>query len=153
VTWTTPREFICEQPSSLITDFVSPTQQAHLLAVFAGVAVLIACLGLFALSASAAERRIKEIAVRKAMGASTAQVMRLLVWQFCQPVVWANLIAWPVAGLVMNRWLRGFAYHIDLDVWVFVASACLALTIALLTVSVHCFLVARAKPVASLRYE
>jgi len=129
------------------------TQQAHLLAVFAGVAVLIACLGLFALSASAAERRTKEIAVRKAMGASTAQVMRLLVWQFCQPVVWANLIAWPVAGLVMNRWLRGFAYHIDLDVWFFVASACLSMTIALLTVSVHCFLIARAKPVASLRYE
>lgn len=129
------------------------TQQAHLLAVFAGVAVLIACLGLFALSASAAERRTKEIAVRKAMGASTAQVMRLLVWQFCQPVVWANLIAWPVAGVVMNRWLRGFAYHIDLNVWFFVASACLALAIALLTVSVHCLLVARAKPVASLRYE
>jgi putative ABC transport system permease protein len=129
------------------------TQQAHLLAVFAGVAVLIACLGLFGLSASVAERRTKEIALRKAMGASTAQVMRLLVWQFCQPVLWANLIAWPVAGLVMNRWLRGFAYHIDLDVWFFMASTCLALTIALLTVSVHCFLVARAKPVASLRYE
>jgi putative ABC transport system permease protein len=129
------------------------TQQAHLLAVFAGVAVLIACLGLFALSASEAERRTKEIALRKAMGASTAQVMRLLVWQFCQPVLWANLIAWPVAGLVMRGWLRDFAYHIDLDVWVFVASACLGLTIALLTVSVHCFLVARAKPVASLRYE
>ena len=129
------------------------TQQAHLLAVFAGVAVSIACLGLFALSASAAERRTKEIAIRKAMGASTAQVMRLLVWQFCQPVVWANLIAWPVAGWVMNRWLRGFAYHIDLEVWYFVASACLALTIALLTVSVHCFLIARAKPITSLRYE
>jgi putative ABC transport system permease protein len=129
------------------------TQQAQLLAAFAGVAVLIACLGLFALSASAAERRTKEIAVRKAMGASTAQVMRLLVWQFCQPVVWANLIAWPVAGWVMNRWLSGFAYHVDLDVWFFVASACLALTIALLTVSAHCFLVARAKPAVSLRYE
>jgi putative ABC transport system permease protein len=129
------------------------TQQAHLLAVFAGVAVLIAGLGLFALSASAAERRTKEIAVRKAMGASTAQVMRLLVWQFCQPVVWANLIAWPVAGLVMNRWLHGFAYHIDLEVWLFAASACLAFAIALITVSVHCFLVARAKPVSSLRYE
>ena len=129
------------------------TQQAHLLAVFAAVAVLIACLGLFALSASAAERRTKEIAIRKAMGGSTAQVMRLLVWQFCQPVVWANLIAWPVAGWVMNRWLHGFAYHIDLEVWFFVASASLALTIALLTVSIHCFLIARAKPVASLRYE
>jgi len=129
------------------------TQHAHLLAVFAAVAVSIACLGLFALSASAAERRTKEIAIRKAMGGSTAQVMRLLVWQFCQPVVWANLIAWPVAGWVMNRWLRGFAYHIDLEVWFFVASGCLALTIALLTVSAHCFLIARAKPVASLRYE
>jgi putative ABC transport system permease protein len=54
---------------------------------------------------------------------------------------------------VMNRWLSGFAYHVDLDVWFFVASACLALTIALLTVSAHCFLVARAKPAVSLRYE
>ena len=80
-------------------------------------------------------------------------IVRLLLRQFAKPVLWANLIAWPVTAYVMNRWLQGFAYHVNLDVWLFPAAAALALVIALATVSTQSIRVARAKPVVALRYE
>ena len=121
--------------------------------VMACVAVLLACLGLIGLSASTTDRRTKEIGVRKAMGADTNQIVWLLVWQFTKPVLWATLIAWPASAYLMSRWLAGFAYHIDLTPWPFVASAALALLVALVTVCAHCYSVARAKPILALRYE
>lgn len=121
--------------------------------VFAVVAALLACLGLIGLSASATERRTKEIGIRKAMGAGTGDIVRLLVWQFCKPVLWANVIAWPIAWFLMNRWLHGFARHADLTPWMFMAAGAIALIIALLTVSGQSFFAARAKPVTALRYE
>lgn len=133
--------------------YLSILRQVQMLGIFSGIAMLLACLGLIGLSISAAGRRTKEIGIRKAMGAGTSEVMRLLVWQFLQPVLWANLIAWPIAAYVMNRWLNGFAYHIDLSPWLFIGATAVALAIALLTVSAHCYLVARAKPVTALRYE
>lgn len=144
------RLFLEQRVQSL---YVDVTDQSRLLAAFSAVALIIACSGLFGLSAFSTERRIKEIGVRKAAGAGTLQVMRLLAWQFTRPVLLANLIAWPVAGLIMNRWLHGFAYHIALSPWLFVSATGLALLVALFTVSVHCYLVARAKPVVALRYE
>jgi putative ABC transport system permease protein len=96
---------------------------------------------------------MKEIGVRKAMGAGNAQIVMLLLWQFAQPVLWANVIAWPVAWWLMRRWLSGFAYHIDLHWWVFAAASAGALAIALLTVAGQAFLTARQKPVLALRYE
>jgi putative ABC transport system permease protein len=119
----------------------------------AGLAVVIAALGLFGLSAHSAEQRTKEIGIRKSMGAGTGDIMRLLMWQFTKPVLWANLIAWPSAWFLMSRWLQGFAHHVNMQPQLFAASSALALVIALLTVSIHCWLVARAKPVAALRYE
>lgn len=133
--------------------YLSMLREAQTFGVFSVVAILIACLGLLGLSASLAERRTKEIGIRKAMGASTASVMYLLAVQFVKPVLYANLLAWPIAGLAMNRWLQGFAYHIDLSPWLFIGATGVALAIALLTVSLHCYLVARAKPVLALRYE
>ena len=127
--------------------------QGTALAVCAGLAILIACLGLFALAAFTTERRTKEIGVRKAMGASTFDVVRLLVWQFTQPVLWANLLAWPLAWWAMRSWLDGFAYRVDLPPWLFLAAAAAAVLIAWLTVSIHAWLVARARPVLALRYE
>jgi putative ABC transport system permease protein len=127
--------------------------QAIAIAVGAGLAILIACLGLFGLAAFTTERRTKEIGVRKAMGASTFDVVRLLLWQFTQPVLWANLIAWPLAWWAMRRWLDGFAYRVDLPAWLFLAAATAAVLIAWLTVSIHSWLVARARPVLALRYE
>ena len=133
--------------------YAADLKQAQIFALFAGVAVLLACLGLFGLSASTTERRVREIGLRKAMGASSGDVMRLLLWQFTQPVLWASLLAWPVVGWLMNRWLDGFAYRIDLELWVFVMATVSAIFVAVITVASHCYLVARAKPAAALKAE
>ncbi len=137
----------------LLLQYLDTVIQGAFIAVCAAVAVSIACLGLFALSAYTAERRTKEIGIRKAMGASSSDILRLLLWQFTRPVLLANLIAWPVGYAVMNWWLRGFAYHVDPSLLTFVAAALAAVLIALVTVSVQSVLVARAKPVTALRYE
>jgi putative ABC transport system permease protein len=123
------------------------------LTIGAAVAVIIACLGLVGLSASLAERRTKEIGIRKAMGANTADILRMLLWQFTQPVLASIAVAWLVAGLFMNHWLHGFAEHVALDPGLMATAAAAGLLIALATVSIHCYLIARARPVAALRYE
>jgi putative ABC transport system permease protein len=135
------------------TMYLAMLREAQLFGVFALVAIVLACLGLLALAASIAERRTREIGIRKALGADTSNVIHLLLRQFTMPVLWANLFAWPVTALAMHHWLQGFAYHVDLAVWLFPAAAALALLIALLTVTTHSILVARAPPVAALRYE
>ena len=128
-------------------------RQGELLAVFAGVAVLLACLGLFGLSVATGERRIKEVGVRKAMGAAVLQVAALLLWQFSRPVLLANLVAWPAAFWLMRRWLSAFAYHVELQWWVFAGASTGALLVALLAVGGQALLAARQKPVLALRYE
>ena len=135
---------------SLYQDVIT---QEIALSICSGLAILIACLGLFALAAFITERRTKEIGVRKAMGASTFDVVRLLLWQFTKPVLWANLVAWPLAFWAMDHWLRGFAYRVDLPPWLFLAASVVAVLIAWITVSTHAWLVARAKPAMALRYE
>jgi putative ABC transport system permease protein len=127
--------------------------QGTTVAVCAGLAVLIACLGLFALSAYTTERRTKEIGVRKAMGADTLQVVLLLLWQFTTPVLVATAVAVPLGVLAMSWWLRGFVYHAPLSAWVFVLAALAGVAIAWCTVSWQSFTVARAKPAGALRYE
>ena len=144
------RQFYDEYVQTL---YLSLTRQRAIFGVFALVAMLLAGLGLFGLAGFTVERRTREIGVRKAMGAETGDVARLLLWQFAKPVLWANVIAWPVAGYIMYRWLLGFAYRIDLEPWLFAAASLTALAIAMLTVSTHSILVARANPVAALRYE
>jgi putative ABC transport system permease protein len=79
--------------------------------------------------------------------------MRLLLWAFSKPVIWASLLAWPVAAWIMNRWLQEFVYRVDLGWWLLLAASLLALAITLATVSGHSYLVARAKPWRALRYE
>ena len=135
---------------SLYKDVIT---QEIALSICSGLAILIACVGLFALAAFITERRTKEIGVRKAMGASTADVVRLLLWQFTKPVLWANLVAWPLAFWAMDHWLRGFAYRVDLPPWLFLVSSVVAVLIAWGTVSTQAWLVARAKPATALRYE
>jgi putative ABC transport system permease protein len=144
------RRFLSQRLQDMYADIIL---QGTAISLGTGLAVVIAALGLFGLSAHSTEQRTKEIGIRKSMGAGTGDIMRLLMWQFTKPVLWANLIAWPVAWYFMSRWLQGFAHHVNMQPLLFAASSVLALVIALVTVSVHCWLVARAKPVAALRYE
>jgi putative ABC transport system permease protein len=133
--------------------YASVSLQSTVISLGAGVALVIAALGLFGLSAHSAEQRTKEIGIRKAMGASSGDIVRLLLVDFSRPVLFANLIAWPAAWWAMSQWLSGFANHVDLPLWLFLASGGLALVIACVTVFAHAILVARATPVTSLRYE
>ena len=121
--------------------------------LFALLAIIVACLGLFGLAAFVAEQRTKEIGIRKVMGASVWNLVRLLSIDFVVLVALANLIAWPVAYYGMDRWLRDYAYRIDLEVWIFALGGMLALGIALATVGTQAFRAARANPVEALRYE
>jgi putative ABC transport system permease protein len=122
---------------------------------FALFAVLVACLGLYGLASFAAEKRTKEIGIRKVMGASVLDIIRLLVWQFSKPVLLANLIAWPVAGYFMADWLTNFPYRIDLlsSAYLFPVAGLIALIIAWATVAGHAARVARSNPIHALRYE
>lgn len=128
------------------------TQQT-LFSVFASVAILISCLGLFGLSMFMAEQRTKEIGVRKVLGASVSSLVALLSQDFLKLVGVAILIASPVAGWAMAQWLNGFAYHTTLSGWVFVLAALLAIGIALFTVSFQSIRAALVNPVKSLRSE
>jgi len=144
------RRFLSQDLQDMYADILL---QGTAISLGAGLAVVIATLGLFGLSAHSTAQRTKEIGIRKSMGAGTGDIMRLLMWQFTKPVLWANLIAWPVAWYFMSRWLQGFAQHVNMEPQLFAASSVFALVIALFTVSVHCWIVARANPVTALRYE
>jgi len=126
---------------------------AALFSVFAGLAILIACLGLFGLASFSARQRTKEIGIRKVLGASVAGIVGLLSKEFVKLVLLANLIAWPIAYFTMNNWLQDFAYRIDIGWWVFALAGGIALLIALITVSTQAIKAALANPVEALRYE
>jgi putative ABC transport system permease protein len=120
---------------------------------FSALAIFIGCLGLFGLASFAAEQRTKEIGIRKILGASSWGMVILMSKAFIKWVLVANLIAWPVAYYAMSRWLTGYAYHTTLDLWIFLVSGVLALTMALLTVSTQAIRAASANPVNALKYE
>lgn len=127
--------------------------RGQLFGTFAFLAVVIGCLGLFGLASFTAERRTKEIGIRKVLGARTQDIVRLLVWQFSKPVIIANLIAWPVAWWMMRDWLNGFDTRIALNPGLFLGAGVLAMAIAAATIIGHAVRVARANPVFALRYE
>jgi putative ABC transport system permease protein len=120
---------------------------------FTLMAIFISCLGLFGLASFTADQRTKEIGIRKVLGASIGSVVLLLSRDFTKWVILANVVAWPVAYLVMNKWLQNFAYRIGLAVWMFILAGAIALIIALMTVSTKAIRAAVADPVKSLRYE
>jgi putative ABC transport system permease protein len=144
------RRFMDQYLQGVYADLIS---QGWLLGVLAGVAAFLAGLGLFGLAAFTTEQRTKEIGVRKAMGASTADILRLLLWSFTQPVVWANVIAWPLSWWLLERWLQGFSARIALSPWFFAVAGGAALIVSALTVCGHALRVARAIPAGALRYE
>ena len=128
-------------------------KQGALFAIFVGVAILIAALGLFGLAAFTVGRRTKEIGIRKVFGARDRDVAVLLLWQFSIPVLIANVIAWPLAWYYLHGWLQGFASHIVLSPLYFAAAGIAALLIAWGTVLSHALRIARANPIHALRTE
>jgi putative ABC transport system permease protein len=121
--------------------------------IFAILAIIISCLGLFGLAAYTAERRFKEIGIRKVLGASAARITGLLSRDFLQLVAISCLVAFPVAWWAMNSWLQNYAYHIDINWWVFIIAGCLAIFIALVTVSFQAIKAAIANPIKALRRD
>jgi putative ABC transport system permease protein len=120
---------------------------------FTLLTIFIACLGLFGLASFTAERRTKEVGIRKVVGASVANIVLLLSREFLKWVLLANLIAWPLAYLILNEWLKNFSYQVDIRIWTFILSTALALAVALITVSYQSIKAALANPVESLKYE
>jgi putative ABC transport system permease protein len=128
-------------------------QHGRLFTAGALLAVGIGCLGLYGLASFSTARRVREIGIRKTLGASTGDVLRLLVGQFLRPVLLANLVAWPLAWLAMRNWLAGFDQRIALGPGYFLGATVLTLLIAVATVAGQAFAVARAEPAKALRHE
>ena len=154
------RERFPQTPFSarLAVDAIDDSLQAErrtgqLLALFAGLAIVLCALGLYGLAVFTAQRRTREIGLRKLMGARVVDILRLLLWQFSRPVLVALLLASPVAAWVARDWLEQFDVRIALTPWPFVAAGTLALLIAWLTVASHAWKVARASPALALRHE
>ena len=133
--------------------YVSERRTGRIFSAFSVLAIFIACLGLFGLTAFAAEQRTREVGIRKVLGASSSSVFLLLSREFIGWVILANILAWPAAWLIMNKWLQKFAYRISLGIVPFLISAATALVIAYLTVSWQSVKSARANPVDSIRYQ
>ncbi|MCU0236033.1 MAG: ABC transporter permease [Acidobacteria bacterium] len=128
-------------------------KQQKLATIFSGLCLLISCLGLFALASFNIEQRIKEIGIRKTLGASVVSLVLLLTRKFVFWVIAANLFAWPLTYLAMKSWLQNFAFQATIGIGIFLLSGSLAMLIAIITVGGQAARAARANPVDSLRYE
>jgi putative ABC transport system permease protein len=144
------RVFVADALDAL---YAGERRQLRLVGVFAGLAVLLSCLGLLAMSAFAAQRRARELAIRRVLGARTSHLLALLGWELLRPVAAGALVALPVSWWAMRLWLDGFSSRIDLGPAPFLLAAFAAFAIALATVAAQALKAARAAPVQALRYE
>jgi putative ABC transport system permease protein len=142
--------FLDESYASMYADV---QRMGHVFTCFAVLAIVIACLGLFGLAAFSTEQRVKEIGVRKVLGASVKGIVQMLSKDFVTLVILAFIIAAPIAWWAMRKWLEDFVYRIEIEWWVFALTFLLALAIALLTVSFQAIKAALANPINSLRNE
>jgi putative ABC transport system permease protein len=142
--------FLDEQFNS---QYASHQQFKKVFSVFTGLAIVVACLGLFGMSSFTVTQRTKEVGVRKVLGASVRDIVLLLSTDFIRLLLIANLIAWPLAYWGISMWLQNYAFSININLWLFLVPTFLVLLIALLTVSVQTIKAARANPVSSLRSE
>jgi putative ABC transport system permease protein len=133
--------------------YLAEKKTGEIFLIFSILAIIIACLGLFGLTSCIAEQRTKEMGIRKVLGASVIGIIFLLIKQFSKWVVLANLLAWPIAYIVLNRWLENFAYRTNLALWIFIFSGVISLIITLLTVSYQATKTATLNPVKTLKYE
>lgn len=136
-------------------EFRAENKMAIILAFFSALAIFVACLGLYGLASFTAEKRTKEIGIRKVMGATVVDIVRLLLWQFSKPVIVANAIAWPMMIYVMIQWLENFPYRIETSVLFIIAviASLIAVMVAWLTIGSNAAGVARKNPIQALRYE
>jgi len=142
--------FMDEQFNNLYT---GEQQTGRLSVTFSILAIVIACLGLFGLVTYAAEQRTKEIGIRKVLGANVQNILAMLSKDFLKMVIISIVIAFPIAGWVMTKWLQDFAYRVNISWWVFGFAALVTIVIALLTISFQAIKAAIANPVKSLRTE
>ncbi|WP_317169535.1 ABC transporter permease [Mucilaginibacter humi] len=133
--------------------FDNEKRQGTLAALFAGLTIFISCLGLFGLASYTAENRIKEIGVRKVLGASVTEIATLLSKDFLALVVISLVVATPIAYWAMSKWLTSYTYRVSINWWVFALAGILSIVIALITVSYQSVKAALANPVRSLRSE
>jgi putative ABC transport system permease protein len=133
--------------------YKSEQRQKAIFTIFACIAIFVACLGLFGLSAFAISQRVKEIGIRKVLGASVSSIVALLSKDFLLLVAVAALIAFPVAWFAMSRWLQDFAYRINIQLWIFLVAAIVAAVVAFFTIGLQAFKAATANPVKNLRTE
>jgi putative ABC transport system permease protein len=133
--------------------YQADSQVSRIVGALAILAIVISCLGLFGLASYSAERRTKEIGIRKVLGASVNGIVSLLSKDFLKLVLISNLIAWPLAWLSLYKWLQDFAYRVNISWWVFVLAGLASVLIAQLTVSFQAIKAAIVNPVKSLRTE
>ena len=146
--------FVASSADVRLSDYYVPDQQrARLFTMGSVLAVAIGCVGLYGLASFNTARRVREIGIRKTLGASTADILRLLVGQFLRPVALANLLAWPLAFFAMRSWLSSFDQRISLSPLYFLAATLLTLAVALTTVVGQVLVVARAEPAKALRHD
>jgi len=129
------------------------TQVSSVVAVLATLAIIISCLGLFGLASYSAERRIKEVGIRKVLGASVQNITAMLSKDFLKYVLIATVIAWPLAWFSVYKWLQDYAYRVDISWWIFIVAGLVACLIAVVTISFQAIKAATANPVTSLRSE
>jgi len=121
--------------------------------VFAAVIIFISFIGLFGLISFIASQRTREVAIRKVLGATTLELIKMLNGSFLLMVFIANLVAWPLAYVLISRWLSGYTYRIDLSIWPFAVAMLISMGITLITVSLRSYKAARTNPVDALKYE
>ncbi|MDG1995600.1 MAG: hypothetical protein P8J14_03830, partial [Emcibacteraceae bacterium] len=142
--------------SNLTTDvydalYADETRRTTIFAIFAILSIFISSIGLYGLAAFVAESRTREIGIRKVLGATVMDIVKLLLIQFSKPILMANVIAWPIAYLNMEQWLSTFAYRIDISLAYFLFAGGITLIIAWAVVAGHAIKVARANPIKALR--
>jgi putative ABC transport system permease protein len=133
--------------------YESEARLSQIFSSFTLFAVFIACLGLFGMASFTAEQRTKEIGIRKVLGATVSGVVVLLAKDFLKLVLFANIIAWPIAYLAMKKWTQGFSYQAVIGVEMFVITGLLAAVIALLTISFQSIKAALSHPIKAIKYE
>ncbi|HNF82105.1 MAG TPA: FtsX-like permease family protein, partial [Cyclobacteriaceae bacterium] len=154
------REFLPDRPFEyqFLSDryqrlYDAEQKQSQLFSIFSGLAIFIACLGLFGLATFNTLQRVKEIGIRKVLGASVPHILTLLSKEIVYLVLVANVIAWPAAWYFMDKWLGTFAYRVNLNIGVFVLAAIAAILIAIVTVSMQTIKAAVTNPTSTLRHE